>query len=206
MILSDLSIREALEHKKIVIDPEPEDIQIQPASIDLRLGGEWSYYAPTRLSPWFNAEGLITKEHGYHTSNLGEILVGPEEDVPTHMRHKTGEEFILASHGFVLGSTIERIEMPADIVGRVEGRSSLGRLGLMVHITAGYIDPGFKGRITLEFFNASSRPIILRKGKRICQISFETMTCAARKPYGKKKGSKYQNQEGAVPSRIHKDV
>ena len=203
MILSDLSIREALEHRKIIIDPLPENIQIQPASVDLRCGDNWTYFKPPERSPWFKPDGLVSRKA---ESQLAEILIDPDEDVTKHMRYTQADDFILPSHGFVLGSTIERITMPNDIVGRVEGRSSLGRLGLMVHITAGYIDPGFQGQITLEFFNASNRPIRLRKGKRICQISFESMTCAAREPYGKKKGSKYQGQDGATPSRIHKDA
>lgn len=205
MILSDFSIREALEHGTIVIDPPPEDIQIQPASVDLRLGDEWTYYVPPDYGlgvPTIGPDGFIPADDPL----LDSVLIDPLEDVTSHMCHVRKDAFILGSHGFVLGTTIERIEVPDDYVSRIEGRSSLGRLGLAVHITAGYIDPGFKGQLTLELFNASSRPIILRTGQRICQISFETMTCAAREPYGKKKGSKYQNQDGAVPSRIHKDV
>jgi dCTP deaminase len=189
MILSDLSIREALAYGKIKVDPKPEEIQIQPASLDLRLGKYFTTYLKTAL-------------------NRPKTITAGVDDVSNymaHVEHDVDEPYHLEWGGFVLATTLERVELPADIVARIEGRSSLGRLGITAHITAGYIDPGFKGNITLEIANFSPHTVVLTPGMRICQLSFHTMTCAAREPYGTKKGSKYQNQDGPVPSRIHKD-
>ena len=111
-------------------------------------------------------------------------------------------EFILKPYEFVLASTYEYVEIPDFLVGIVNGKSSLGRLGLFIHITAGYIDPGFKGNITLELFNCTNNPIVLKKGMGICQIVFETLTGAVENPYGSKcLNSHYQNSRGTVYSK-----
>ncbi len=113
------------------------------------------------------------------------------------------EPFILQPHTFCLGGTIEEVRLPEDIVARVDGKSSLGRLGLLVHATAGYVDPGWTGRLTLELSNQSAMPIALYYGMRIAQISFFTLTTPVERPYGSPGlGSKYQGQTGPTPSRI----
>lgn len=200
MILSDYSIVEALDNGPLVISPYPVPIQIQPASVDLRLGKDWSWYPPFSGFASHDRDGLVCE-----TDILDEICIDPAKPSTIEMRSITAESFVLSPGAFALGTTLERVEIPANLVGRVEGRSSLGRLGVMVHITAGFIDPGFKGRITLEFHNVGEHPVRLRAGMRICQLSLETMTCAAREPYGTKRGSKYQNQDTTTPSRIAQD-
>jgi dCTP deaminase len=115
---------------------------------------------------------------------------------------KDGEAFMLHPGEFVLGSTLERVGVPSDLVARVEGKSSLGRLGLVIHSTAGFIDAGFDGHVTLELANLANLPITLYPGMKIGQISFIKMTSPAEKPYGSgAKGSKYQGQRGPTPSR-----
>jgi dCTP deaminase len=115
---------------------------------------------------------------------------------------KEGEAFMLHPGEFVLGSTLERVGVPSDLVARVEGKSSLGRLGLVIHSTAGFIDAGFDGHVTLELANLANLPITLYPGMKIGQISFIKMTSPAEKPYGSgAKGSKYQGQRGPTPSR-----
>ena len=118
------------------------------------------------------------------------------------------EDYLLESNEFLLGATLEYIEIPLDLVGIVEGRSSLGRLGITAHITAGYIDPGFKGNITLEIKNVSEEGFILRKGMDICQLVLETLSSPAKRPYGSENlTSKYQNSEGVVLSKFkHKKI
>ena len=113
------------------------------------------------------------------------------------------EPFILQPHTFCLGSTVEAVTLPDDIVARVDGKSSLGRLGLLVHATAGYVDPGWTGQLTLELSNQSQMPIAVYYGMRIAQISFLRLTTPANRPYGSPGlGSKYQGQTGPTPSRI----
>jgi dCTP deaminase len=108
---------------------------------------------------------------------------------------------ILAPGEMLLGSTLERVVIPHDLVARVEGRSSVGRLGLIVHATAGFVDPGFDGQITLEFVNLGPRPITLEPGVRICQLTLHQLTSPASRPYGLARGSKYAGQRGPTPSR-----
>lgn len=170
MILSDRDLRVRLMEKSIVIDPPPNpEVQLQPASIDLRLGGAF------RRSP----------------------------TATTDVEHvDDGQEFVLAPGEFALGTTAERIRVPADLVARVEGRSSIGRLGILVHATAGFIDPGFEGEITLELANLGPTPARLRVGSRICQVVFHQMSSAAERAYGPERGSKYLGQSGPTPSRL----
>lgn len=111
-------------------------------------------------------------------------------------------ELVLRPGDFALGTTYERVRVPPELAARVEGRSSFGRLGLLVHATAGFIDPGFEGEITLELANLGPRPVYLRPGSRVCQIVFHTMTSAAQRPYGPARGSKYSGQTGPTPSRL----
>ncbi|MEQ8841665.1 MAG: dCTP deaminase [Acidimicrobiales bacterium] len=181
MILSDRSIREHLESGSIVIDPlDPKGLQ--PSSVDLRL------------DRWFRVFRNHTMSHIDVKTNLEELtqLVEVDED----------EAFILHPGEFVLGSTLERVAVPHDLVARLEGKSSLGRLGLLIHSTAGFVDAGFDGQLTLELSNVASLPITLYPNMKIGQISFQQMTTPAEVPYGSGAlGSKYKHQRGPMPSR-----
>ena len=181
MILSDRSIREEIAAGRIELDPFDERL-IQPASVDVRLDRFFRVFL-NHTMPVIDVK-----------QNLEELtrLVELDED----------RTFVLHPGEFVLGSTHERIALPADLVGRVEGKSSLGRLGLLIHSTAGFVDPGWNGHITLELSNVANLPITLYPGMKIGQISFLRMTTPADVPYGTGElGSKYQGQRGPTPSR-----
>ena len=181
MILSDRTIKEEIAAGRIIIEPY-EDAAVQPSSVDLRL------------DKYFRVFRNHTLSHIDVKQNLEELteLVEAADDNP----------FILHPGEFVLGSTAERVAIPADLVGRIEGKSSLGRLGLLIHTTAGFVDAGWDGQLTLEFSNVASLPITLYPGMKIGQISFIRMTTEAGKPYGSSElGSKYQGQKGPRPSR-----
>jgi dCTP deaminase len=187
VILSDRNMREQLEAGRIVIDPL-DDSLIQPSSIDVRISNMFRVFRN-------HSRGVIDVKQDL--TDLTELIEMPESSDG----HDT-DAFMLHPGEFVLGSTYERIGMPDDLVGRVEGKSSLGRLGLMIHSTAGFIDAGFDGHITLELANVASLPITLYPGMKIGQISFMEMTSPADKPYGQgATGSKYQGQRGPTPSR-----
>ena len=182
MILSDKSIREQLAAGRIVIDPLDESL-IQPSSIDVRISNLFRVFRN-------HTAGVIDVKKDQAT--LTELIEVPEN----------GNPFMLHPGEFVLGSTLERVAVPDDLVGRVEGKSSLGRLGLLIHSTAGFVDAGFDGHITLELANVASLPITLYPGMKIGQVSFMHMTTPADHPYGSgAKGSKYQGQRGPTPSR-----
>ncbi len=181
VILSDRTIRDELESGRIVIDPLGENA-IQPSSVDLRL--EHSFLVFRNYT-----RGLIDVKQDL--SDLTELVeVGPDEP------------FILHPGEFVLGSTLERVVLPTDLVARLEGKSSLGRLGLLIHSTAGFVDAGWDGQLTLELSNVANLPITLYPGMKIGQISFIRMTTPADTPYGSASvRSKYQGQRGPRPSR-----
>ena len=182
MILSDRSIREVIEEGRLVVDPF-EPANIQPSSIDLRIDRFF------RVFRNHTQRVIDVKEN---QENLTELVEVTDEDDP----------FILHPGEFVLASTLERVGVPDDLVGRVDGKSSLGRLGLLTHATAGFIDPGFNGHITLELSNVATLPITIYSGMKVAQISFERMTTPAEHPYGSQgRGSKYQGQRGPTPSR-----
>ncbi len=181
MILSDRTIREELDVGRIVIDPLDESC-IQPSSVDLRLDRLFRVFL----------------NHTMPVIDLKEDL----EDLTRLVEIGEGEAFILHPGEFVLGSTFERVSLPDDLVGRIEGKSSLGRLGLLIHSTAGFIDAGFSGHITLELSIVAYLPITLYPGMKIGQVSFLRMTTPADVPYGSARvGSKYQGQRGPTPSR-----
>ena len=188
MILSDRDIKKRLDDESIVIDPltDPE-LQIQPASVDLRLGHEFVVYKLPHVAC------IDTRDP--------ESTEGYTEEV--HI--EDGDHFILHPGEFVLGSTYEWVQVPDDLVARVEGRSSIGRLAVVVHATAGFIDPGFEGRITLELSNLGRVAVKLYPGSRISQLVFHEMSSPAERPYGPDRGSKYFGQEGPVVSRIQDD-
>ncbi len=182
MILSDRSIREALSEGRIEIDPL-DDSCIQPSSVDLHLD---RYF---RVFLNHTSRVIDVKED---QENLTELIKVDEDEEP----------FILHPGEFVLGSTLERVLLPADLVARLEGKSSLGRLGLLIHSTAGFVDAGWDGHLTLELSNVANLPITLYPGMKIGQISFLLMTTPADAPYGTKSiGSKYKGQRGPTPSR-----
>jgi dCTP deaminase len=181
VILSDRTLREQIAAGRIVLDPFDETL-IQPSSIDVRISHMF------RVFRNHTAAVIDVKQDLTALTELVEI----SED----------QAFMLHPGEFVLGSTLERLAVPDDLVARIEGKSSLGRLGLLIHSTAGFIDAGFDGHITLELANVASLPITLYPGMKIGQVSFMQMTTAADNPYGSgAKGSKYQGQRGPTPSR-----
>ena len=173
MVLSDGTIRERIEQESIVVDPyEPDNVE--PASIDLRLSDSFSKIISTGVIDTRNPESIE-----YNDFHVDSLILNPGETI--------------------LGSTMERVEIPNDLSARVVGRSSLGRLFVEVHKTAGFGDPGFKGDITLEIGNDSDNPVRLYQGQRICQIIFEELDKPAERPYGHER-SQYQDQTGATNS------
>jgi dCTP deaminase len=183
VILSDVTIREELAAGRIVIEPML-DGAVQPSSVDLRIDRFFRVFR-NDTTPYIDP-----KE--------------PQEDLTELVEVRDGNAFILHPGEFVLGSTLERVAIPDDIVGRLEGKSSLGRLGLLIHSTAGFVDAGWDGHLTLELSNVANLPIALYPGMRIGQISFLRMTTAAERPYGSTEtGSKYQGQRGPTPSRSY---
>ncbi len=185
MIFSDRTIKEALAEGRIGIDPlEPS--YIQPSSVDLRVD-----------------RGFRVFENHRHPAIDPR---SPQEDITKLIEVDEDEPFMLHPGEFVLGSTLERVRLGLDVVARLEGKSSLGRLGLLIHSTAGFVDPGFEGSITLELSNVSTLPIAIYPGMKIGQISFYQLTTPADHPYGSPElGSKYQGQTGPTPSRSHRD-
>lgn len=183
MILSDRSLREQLAAGRIRFDPL-DDALIQPSSIDVRISNLFRVFRN-------HTAGVIDVKQDL--TGLTELVeIDPAGD----------EAFMLHPGEFVLGSTLESVTVPDDLVARIEGKSSLGRLGLLIHSTAGFVDPGFSGHITLELANVASLPITLYPGMKIGQISFVQMTTPADAPYGAgASGSKYQGQHGPTPSR-----
>lgn len=184
-VLSDKTIRDEMAQGRIVIDPL-DDGAVQPASVDLRLHNEMRVFRVTSR-PYIDVRQPV--------DDLTELIeIAPDEP------------FVIQPGTFCLGSTLETITVPDDIVARVDGKSSLGRLGLLVHATAGYVDPGWTGRLTLELSNQSQMPIALYYGMRIAQISFLRMSTPVERPYGSPGlGSKYQGQTGPTPSRISRE-
>ena len=173
MILSDKSIRELLSNGKLGITPL-EDIQIQPASVDIRLGSSFSVI-----------------KSGNNILNM---------NTPVEYYSLTADTFLLLPKQFVLATTMEYFRLPNNLTAFVEGRSSIGRLGLFIQ-NAGWVDPGFEGEITLELFNASDHAIELSAGRRVGQLVFAQMDCDAETPYH----GKYQGQRDATGSRIQLD-
>jgi dCTP deaminase len=180
MILSDRTIRDAIESGRIVIDPF-DPAMVQPSSVDLTLDRFFRVFRN-------HTRGVIDVKE--RMDDLTEEVDIPADGV-----------FLLHPGEFVLGATAERVGLPDDLVGRIEGKSSLGRLGLLIHTTAGFVDAGFEGYLTLELSNVATLPITLYPGMKIGQISFLQMTSAADVPYGSSAlGSKYRGQQGPTPS------
>jgi dCTP deaminase len=185
VILSDRTIREELAAGRIKIDPLDESC-VQPSSIDLHVDRTFRVFRNNRY-PFID----VTKEQ----ADLTELVEVPD-----------GEPFVLHPNEFVLGSTLERVVLPDDLVARLEGKSSLGRLGLLIHSTAGYVDPGWDGYLTLELSNVANLPITIYPGMKIGQISFFRLTTAADVPYGSSRSTnKYQGQQGPTASRFFEE-
>ena len=183
MLLSDRDIKAEVKAGRIGLEPYAPDM-VQPSSIDVRL------------DKFFR----VFENHRYPH-------IDPAEDQPDLTREvepKEDEPFILHPGEFVLGSTYEVITLPDDIAARLEGKSSLGRLGLLTHSTAGFIDPGFSGHVTLELSNVATLPIKLWPGMKIGQLCFFRLSSPSERPYGSgAEGSRYQGQRGPTPSRSH---
>lgn len=190
VILSDETIRNKILDNEIYVHPLPEDIQFQPSSLDLRLDYMFKAYKQNQIP--------VVDTHSHHMD-----LDKSTETTILKYRH---DPFIVQPNDFILAQTLEKIRIPYNIVGVVEGRSSFGRLGLAVHVTAGYIDPGFEGKITLEIKNLNNIPLAIYPEQRICQIVFHTMDRESFNPYGSTGlRSKYQFQETPTVSKIGDD-
>jgi len=185
VILSDRDIRAEIAAGRIVIDPYVPDA-VQPSSVDLHLDRRFRVFRNSRY-PY--------------------IDVRTDQPELTELVEIAGDEpFILHPGEFVLGSTFERVELPNDLVARLEGKSSLGRLGLLIHSTAGYVDPGWEGNLTLELSNVANLPITLYDGMKIGQISFQRLTSPVEVGYGDVRiGSKYRGQRDPTASLYHRD-
>ncbi len=185
MIFSDRTIKEAVAAGRIVIDPYDEAM-VQPSSVDLRCDAAFRVFENHRYA-------LIDPK-------------APQEDLTNRVEAVPDHPFILHPGEFVLGSTLEIIGLADDVVARLEGKSSLGRIGLLIHSTAGFIDPGFHGQVTLELSNVAGLPIAIYPGMKIGQVSFYQLSTPAERPYGSPgMSSKYQGQTGPTPSRVHRD-
>lgn len=185
MILSDRDIRAEIESGRIVIDPfGPESVQ--PSSVDLHLGNKFRVFRNNRTAV---------------------IDVRTEQPELTELVQITGDEpFVLHPGEFALGATFERVALPDDLVARLEGKSSLGRLGLLIHSTAGYVDPGWEGTLTLELSNVANLPIMLYDGMKIGQISFQRLSSPVEVAYGDARiGSRYRGQTDPTASRYFAD-
>jgi dCTP deaminase len=186
MVLSDRTIRRLIDEGRIGIEPFDEEL-VQPSSVDVRVDRLFRVFRNSRY-PFIDVKEPM--------EDLTELVEVSDAEQP----------FILHPGEFVLGSTLERIVLPDDLVARLEGKSSLGRLGLLIHSTAGFIDPGWDGHVTLELSNVANLPITIYVGMKIGQLSFVQLTEPAERPYGAAAlGSKYQGQAGPTPSRYWKN-
>jgi dCTP deaminase len=183
MVLSDRTIREEVEAGRIAFDPFDPTL-IQPSSVDMRVDRKFRVFHNARR-PFIDVRE-------------------PMEDLTELVEVSDDEPFILHPGEFVLGQTLERVRLPDDIVARLEGKSSLGRLGLLIHSTAGFVDAGWEGNLTLELSNVATLPITIYHGMPIGQISFMRMDSPVETPYGTgETGSKYQGQAEPTPSRFY---
>lgn len=193
MRLCDTDIERYLDEGKIEIHPRPSNEKINGATVDVRLGNSFRIFRE-HSTPYIDLSGsreLMTAQLEQVMSD--EIIIND------------GEAFFLHPGELALATTLESVKLPANIVGWLDGRSSLARLGLMVHVTAHRIDPGWEGKIVLEFFNAGKLPLALRPNMSIGALSFEVLSGFAARPYNARRDAKYKNQQSAVSSRINQD-
>ena len=185
MLLSDGDLRKEIESGRLRLDPW-DPAMLQPSSIDVRLDRQFRVFQNSRYTHIDPAQ--------------------QQDELTSLVEPLNGEPFVLHPGEFVLGSTLELCTLPDDLAGRLEGKSSLGRLGLLTHSTAGFIDPGFSGHITLELSNVANLPITLWPGMKIGQLCILRLTSPAEHPYGSARaGSKYQGQRGPTPSRSYQN-
>ena len=185
MILSDRDIKKALRAKKIIVKPKPDlNEQLGSSSLDLRLGYHFRVFKHRRLS-------FVDPFDSETTTDMTEEI-----------KISKKEPYVIQPGEFVLASILEWVELPDDISARIDGRSSLGRLGLVIHSTAGHIDAGFKGSITMEMTNIGMMPILLYPKMRICQLVFEPLSSPAERPYTKKPGAKYHSKSKPAETAI----
>lgn len=193
MRLSDGDIEQRLADGSIVIEPAPAADAIAGISVDLRLDHRFRVFNNNSVTHLDLSGDRAQLDRDINRIMSKEIEIDAEDALFIH----PGE--------LILGATLESVTVPDDLVGWLDGRSSLARLGLMVHVTAGRIDPGWQGQIVLEFYNNGKLPLALRPGMVICALSFEMLSSPALRPYNKRENAKYRDQKGAVFSRIAKD-
>lgn len=187
MILSDRDIKKYLSLGIIKITPKPDlKVALGSCSVDLRLGSTFRIFEHSRY-PYFDPRSKFCA------------------DVTSEVEVGASEPFILQPGDFVLATTIESFELPDNLLARLEGRSSLGRLGIVVHSTASIFEPGWKGKVVMEMGNMGRIPVALYPGMRVCALTFEQLTTSAQVPYNKKKGAKYVDQKSPEPSKIAED-
>ncbi len=190
MRLSDVDIKRYLREEKIIIVPAPDPASICGVSVDIRLGNKFRVFEGHN-APFIDISGPKAEVQKALDKVMSDEIVLENDD-----------PFILHPGELALAMTLESVTLPDNIVGWLDGRSSLARLGLMVHVTAHRIDPGWSGNIVLEFINAGKLPLALRAGMPIGALNFETMSSPAEFPYNKRANAKYKDQSGAVASRI----
>mgnify|MGYP001193946157 CR=1 FL=1 len=196
MRLSDGDIEAALESGHIKLTPQPEQKAISGISVDLRLANSFRVFSNNSV-PFLDLSG----DRDELNKNIDRVM-GKEITIDGN---NADDALFIHPGELVLGSTLESVEIPDDLVGWLDGRSSLARLGLMVHVTAGRIDPGWKGQVVLEFYNLGKMPLALRPEMIICALSFETLSSPAQRPYRLRENAKYKNQQGAISSRMGDD-
>jgi dCTP deaminase len=188
MVLSDRDIKKALKEKRIVIDPSPDfQTQLGSCSLDLRLGNVFRVFDHSKF-PYIDPH-----KKDYSNVITREIVL------------KDGEQFIMQPGDFVLAVTLEKVTIPTNLMGRLEGRSSLGRLGIVVHSTASIFDPGWDGKCVLELGNLGRMAVALTVGMRICAMTFEELSSESEVPYSSKTHAKYKIQDSAVESKLGED-
>jgi dCTP deaminase len=193
MRLCDTDIEKELEAGNIVITPKPDATMISGVSVDIRLGNEFRVFQD-HTAPYIDLSGPKAEVQQAMNSVMSDEILIPD-----------GEAFFLHPGELALAVTYESVTLPDNIVGWLDGRSSLARLGLMVHVTAHRIDPGWSGQIVLEFYNSGKLPLALRPKMKIAALNFESMSGSAARPYNKRDDAKYRGQKGAVASRISQD-
>ena len=193
MKLSDVQILEYIDKGKIIITPAPSEGMVNGASIDLRLGQQFRVFS------------MHSGSHIDLGTSKAELEAAIQRVMSDEITKGDDEVFYLHPGELALGVTAERIELASDVCGTINGRSSLARLGLMVHSTAHFVDPGWSGAIVLEFYNCGRVPLGLRPGMAICAIAFEPLTSPAKRHYGARHDAKYAGQTGATASRIGRE-
>ncbi|MDF7670329.1 dCTP deaminase [Orbaceae bacterium ESL0721] len=193
MRLCDHDIEAYLDAGKLIIEPRPDVSSINGATVDVRLGNQFRIFRE-HTTPYIDLSGPKEEVTAALERVMSDEIILPE-----------GEAFFLHPGELALAVTLESVTIPDNLVGWLDGRSSLARLGLMVHVTAHRIDPGWQGQIVLEFYNSGKIPLALRPGMTIGALSFETLTGSASRPYNRRQNAKYKGQQGVVASRIDKD-